>query len=146
MKPNRNRARDLGFYVLLLVIMVAVIYTMTRTEPANEVKSYSELIDLFQSEKVKYFETRPGSSGTVLYMEVRTDDPAVTEDMTYDLYSFSVFYEDFHDLIAQQKADGIIENKFEVARNFLKDGFDEEVISRNTGLSLDQIKNIKRKL
>ena len=110
MKPNRNRARDLGFYVLLLVIMVAVIYTMTRTEPANEVKSYSELIDLFQSEKVKYFETRPGSSGTVLYMEVRTDDPAVTEDMTYDLYSFSVFYEDFHDLIAQQKADGIIED------------------------------------
>ncbi len=110
MKPNRNRARDLGFYVLLLVIMVAVIYTMTRSEPVNEVKSYSELIDLFQSEKVKYFETRPGSSGTVLYMEVRTDDPAVTEDMTYDLYSFSVFYEDFHDLIAQQKADGIIED------------------------------------
>jgi len=110
LKPNRNRARDLGFYVLLLIIMVAVIYTMTRTEPANEVKSYSELIDLFQSEKVKYFETRPGSSGTVLYMEVRTDDPAVTEDMTYDLYSFSVFYEDFHDLIAQQKADGIIED------------------------------------
>ena len=110
MKPNRNRARDLGFYVLLLVIMVAVIYTMTRTEPANEVKSYSELIDLFQNEKVKYFETRPGSSGTVLYMEVRTNDPAVTEDMTYDLYSFSVFYEDFHDLIAQQKAEGIIED------------------------------------
>ena len=110
MEPNRNRARDLGFYVLLLVIMVAVIYTMTRTEPANEVKSYSELIDLFQNEKVKYFETRPGSSGTVLYMEVRTDDPAVTEDMTYDLYSFSVFYEDFHDLIAQQKAEGIIED------------------------------------
>ena len=110
MKPNRNRARDLGFYALLLVIMIAVIYTMTRTEPANEVKSYSELIDLFEKEKVKYFETRPGSSGTVLYMEVRTDDPEVTEEMTYDLYSFSVFYEDFHDLIAQQKQDGIIED------------------------------------
>ena len=39
MKPNRNRARDLGFYVLLLVIMIAVIYTMTRSEPTNEVKS-----------------------------------------------------------------------------------------------------------
>ena len=47
---------------------------------------------------------------------------------------------------ADGKADGIIETKFEVARNFLKDGFDEELISRNTGLSLDQIKNIKRKL
>ena len=44
------------------------------------------------------------------------------------------------------KADGIIENKFEVARNLLKEGVEEEFISRNTGLSLDQIKNIKRKL
>ena len=82
MKPNRNRARDLGFYVLLLVIMIAVIYTMTRSEPTNEVKSYSELVDLFQQEKVQYFATRPSSSGTVLYMKVRTDDPKVTEEMT----------------------------------------------------------------
>ena len=42
--------------------------------------------------------------------------------------------------------DGKADGKIEVARNLLKDGFDEEVISRNTGLSLDQIKNIKRKL
>ena len=42
--------------------------------------------------------------------------------------------------------DGKADGKVEVARNLLKDGFDEEVISRNTGLSLDQIKNIKRKL
>ena len=42
--------------------------------------------------------------------------------------------------------DGKADGKVDVARNLLKDGFDEEVISRNTGLSLDQIKNIKRKL
>ena len=110
MKPNRNRARDLGFYVLLLVIMIAVIYTMTRSEPANEVKSYAELVDLFRQEKVQYFATRPSSSGTVLYMKVRTDDPEITEDMTYDLYNFSVFYEDFHDLIAEQKESGVLED------------------------------------
>ena len=44
------------------------------------------------------------------------------------------------------KADGIIENKIDNAKNLLKEGFDEEVISRNIGLSIDQIKNIKRKL
>ena len=44
------------------------------------------------------------------------------------------------------KADGIIETKIDNAKNLLKEGFDEEVISRNIGLSLDQIKNIKRKL
>ena len=110
MKPNRNRTRDFGFYALLLIIMVAVIFTMTRSEPTDEVKSYSDLVDLFQQEKVKYFATRPNSSGTVLYLEVRTDDPAVTETMTYDLYSFSVFYEDFHELIEAQKASGVLED------------------------------------
>ena len=110
MKPNRNRTRDLGFYALLLIIMVAVIFTMTRSEPSDEVKSYSDLVDLFRQEKVKYFATRPNSSGTVLYLEVRTDDPEVTETMTYDLYSFSVFYEDFHELIEAQKASGVLED------------------------------------
>ena len=110
MKPNRNRTRDLGFYALLLIIMVAVIFTMTRSEPTDEVKSYSDLVDLFQQEKVKYFATRPNSSGTVLYLEVRTNDPEVTETMTYDLYSFSVFYEDFHELIEAQKASGVLED------------------------------------
>jgi len=44
------------------------------------------------------------------------------------------------------KADGKTDGKIEVARNLLKEGVEEEFISRNTGLSLDQIKNIKRKL
>ena len=106
MKPIRNRTRDLAFYAVLLIIMVGVIVAMTRSEAPEKVKSYSELVDLFQQEKVKSFYTSPESTGTVLYLELRTDDP---EKKTYDLYNFSVFYEDFHELIAQQKASGILE-------------------------------------
>ena len=109
MKPIRNRTRDLAFYAVLLIIMVGVIVAMTRSEAPEKVKSYSELVDLFQQEKVKSFYTSPESTGTVLYLELRTDDPEVTEKKTYDLYNFSVFYEDFHELIAQQKASGILE-------------------------------------
>ncbi len=106
-KPNRNRTRDLGFYVLLMVILLAVIFTMTRDTDSNRVESYSQLIDLFQQEKVQSFETK----GNEILLTVRTDDPlAPTEEMTYDLYSFSVFYEDFHDIIWQQKQDGILED------------------------------------
>ena len=47
MKSNRNRTRDLGFYVLLLVIMVAVIFTMTRDTDVNEMENYSDLVQLF---------------------------------------------------------------------------------------------------
>ena len=111
MKPNRNRARDLGFYVLLLVIMVAVIFTMTRDTEPDQIESYSELVDLFQQEKVQSFVYRPGSSANRVILEVRTGDPAMpTEQMSYDLYSFSVFYEDFHEIIEKQYAEGILES------------------------------------
>ena len=42
--------------------------------------------------------------------------------------------------------DGKADGKVDVARNLLKEGVEEEFFSRNTGLSLDQNKNIKRKL
>ena len=111
MNSNRNRARDLGFYILLLVILVAVIFTMTRDTEPDQVKSYSELVDLFNEEKVQSFIYRPGSSTNRVILEVRTGDDAMpTKQMSYDLYSFSVFYEDFRDIIEQQYADGIIES------------------------------------
>ena len=43
-------------------------------------------------------------------------------------------------------ADGIIKGKLEVTENLLRNGVDEEIIFLNTGLPLDEIKNIKRKL
>ena len=115
MKPNRNRTRDLGFYVLLMVIMVAVIFTMTKDTSANEIKNYSDLVDLFQEEKVQSFITE----GNTIILKVRTGEtlPAEdgkeatekTEEMSYDLYSFSLFYEDFKDIIRQQYQSGVLE-------------------------------------
>ena len=51
MKPNRNRTRDLGFYALLMVILIAVIFTMTKDTDKDQLKNYSELVDLFKEEK-----------------------------------------------------------------------------------------------
>ncbi len=107
MKPNRNRTRDLGFYVLLMVILILVIFTMNGDNEGNKVESYSELVRLFQEEKVQYFETE----GDIIKLKVRTDDPvSPVEEMSYDLYSFSVFYEDFHELIDQQLQSGVLED------------------------------------
>ena len=105
MKPKRNRTRDLGFYVLMMVILIAVVFTMTRDTSVNEVKSYSELVDLFKEEKVESFITE----GNKIILLVRADNEAdPPTEMTYDLYSFSVFYEDFKDIIQQQHESGII--------------------------------------
>ena len=116
MKSNPKRIRDLGFYILLVVIMIAVVFTMGQETKAEEIKNYSELIDLFESEKVKSFRTE----GTeLIVLEVRTDDPAKpTKEMSYNLYNFAVFYEDFKDIISEQYKAGIIE-KYDYDEGFV---------------------------
>ena len=104
MKQNRNRIRDIGFYVLLLLIIVAVIATMTR-DNVSESLAYSDLVDLFREEKVESFVTE----GENITLKVKTGNPdEPLETKTYSLYSFSVFYEDFHELIWEQYEAGII--------------------------------------
>jgi len=96
----------LGFYVLLIAIMIAVIFTMTGNSDAKQLKNYSDLVDLFQKEKVKSFTTE----GNTIILQVRTDSgEPPTEEVTYDLLSFSVFYEDFHELIKEQYEKGVLE-------------------------------------
>lgn len=41
---------------------------------------------------------------------------------------------------------GFADGKLDVARNLLAEGVDEEVISRSTGISIDNLKELKRKL
>ncbi len=106
MKPNRNKTRDIGFYILLSIIVIAIIFTINSDTSLEQVGSYSELVDLFESEKVQSFKTE----GNTIILEIRTGDPTEpTEQKSYDLYSFSVFYEDFNELILQQHRDGILE-------------------------------------
>ena len=52
----------------------------------------------------------------------------------------------FDSIYFDGKADGIVESKLEIARNFLRDGFDVDVVVRNTGLSLNEIKSLKEEL
>ena len=112
---NPKRARDLGFYVLLIAIMVAVIFTMTGNKDVKQLKNYSDLVDLFQNEKVKSFTTE----GNTIILQIRTDSgEPPTEEVTYDLYSFSVFYEDFHELIKKQYDAGILE-KYDYDEGFV---------------------------
>ena len=71
MKPNRKRVRDIGFYVLIAVIVIAVVYTMNLDSKVNEVSSYSDLADLFENEKVESFRTE----GNTIILQVRTGNP-----------------------------------------------------------------------
>ncbi len=102
--PNNNKARQIGFYAIILVILLASVYTMLNpTKSAGELK-YSEIVTLFQQEKVKSFSLDTDGN---LILNLREDYKG------YDTYSvsvasFSVFYSDLNDLIMQQEADGIL--------------------------------------
>ena len=110
MKPNRNRSRDIGFFTLLVVLLGATLFLLLRT-PTQEPLVYSDLVKLFQEEKVQSFET----VGNDIVLKLRTGetDPETGEEKLvkkeYSLMNFSVFYEDFHELIAEQREKGVIE-------------------------------------
>ncbi len=105
MNPKNNKGRDIGFYVLLLVLVVCIIFTMTRADNGPEL-SYADVIELFENEKVESFEY--DGSGDVLTMQVRQEDSDKTKEQSVSIYNFSLFYSDLGDLIKEQKAAGII--------------------------------------
>ena len=102
MKPQRNRARDIGFYSLILIILLATVFTMTSPDKV-ESYVYSDIIDLFQQEKVESFYLE----GSNLVMTLR-GEPEGQNKATYKLYDVGWFKQDLGDLIEQQYADGII--------------------------------------
>ena len=107
MKPQKNRARDIGFYALILVLMLATIFMMTSQ---NQVKKYvySDIIDLFEQEKVQTFYIE--GSNLVLTLRDETDDNIDNpEVIPYKLYNVNWFKEDLGEVIDEQYAAGIIE-------------------------------------
>ncbi len=102
MKPQRNRARDLGFYILIMVILLAVIYSMVAPTQTEQV-IYSDVVDLFRSERVESFYIE-GSSIVITLKDAQPGDGPVT----YQLYDVGLFWSDMRELIMQQHAEGII--------------------------------------
>ena len=102
MKHNRNRARDVGFYALILVILLATVFSLTsQNEPATLL--YSDVVELFKQEKVESFRTE----GNALILNLREPWEG-SKTLTYEMYDFNVFYNDLNDLIMDQKSRGII--------------------------------------
>ena len=108
MKPQRNRSRDIGFYVLILVLLACTLFTLLNTDEKSEL-SYAQVKDLFTQEKVQEF-TYDGTKN-ILHMKVR-DSSAESgyKDVYYKMYSFALFYEDLGDLVEQQYDKGIIKD------------------------------------
>ena len=108
MKPNKNRTRDIGFYVLIFVLLACTIFTIVSGDDPEEM-SYAQVKDMFLKEQIKAF-TYDGTKNR-LYMDVRdaTAENGVKQ-VYYDMYSFSLFYQDLGEVIEDQHNRGIIED------------------------------------
>ena len=100
MKPQRNRARDLGFYVLIMVICSPSCTAWWP--PRTEQVIYSDVVELFRSEQVESLlhrglNDRPHAA--------RTPQPG-DAPVTYRALRRGLFWSDMRDLIMQQHEDG----------------------------------------
>jgi len=108
LNPNhtpRNRKRDIGFYIIILVILIAAVYLLSSQNAPDTDIEYSEMCRLFEQEQVKYFKVE----GSTVYMTLRSPYKGDTE-VTHDLLSVSIFYTDLGDLITEQRQAGILDD------------------------------------
>ena len=101
-KKRKQRKPDIGFYILLMLV-VALAYYVIYGMSENRTIDYSEARQLFLQERVKTFWVYD----TVLTMEVRSESGG-TEQVSANIYSTELFWDDLGDAIRQQQEDGII--------------------------------------
>ncbi len=100
---QRGKTSNLSFLLLLLVIVAGASYLWQSSE-AQEKLEYSEVYQLFEQEKVESFAI---SSNYVLTMNLSSKFRG-QETVSYKLYDFDLFYDDFNELVQEQYAKGII--------------------------------------
>ena len=102
-RPSPNKTRQIGFLVLILMLLLGTIYSMTRST-AKESLVYSEVIELFETKQVESFTIDTDGN---LTMQLRSAYKGQTK-YSYECGSFSIFYNDLNDLVQEQKAEGIL--------------------------------------
>ena len=86
----------------VFMLLSAASYFFRPKEPEI---SYAEVVQLFEQEKVKSFTVQD----TTLTLKLREAVDGKTE-LRKELYDFDLFYDDLNDLVAEQKAAGILED------------------------------------
>ena len=103
MKPDKNRARGIGFYMLIGVIILAVVFYLTTPVEQKEY-TYSEIETLFREEKVKSFSLE----GDELTLNLYSADSDGNTTIKKTLPNPNWFREDLGDLIDEQTASGVL--------------------------------------
>ena len=98
MKSKNRSPREIGFYLLILAIVLLAVYMLLNTNdpPATPVE-YSDLRRLFMQEEVLWFKVDNNNRVTA---KLKSNYKDTTNDhVRHDLLDIHLFYADFSDLI-----------------------------------------------
>ncbi|MGM9522538.1 MAG: ATP-dependent zinc metalloprotease FtsH [Oscillospiraceae bacterium] len=110
MNKKPNRKPDIGFYIFILIILIATIYLLSSQDSSYTGISYSEMRQQFEQENVEYFTIEDN----VVYLTLRQPLNGLT-NVYHELLSVSIFYEDLSELITDQWRNGILTYNYEPA-------------------------------
>ena len=99
------KRNNLFLILMILLILGLAIWAMTNPLQQQEAETYSTIRDLFESQQVKSFVL----SDNTLTLTLREQDASGNDQRIFHIASFSVFYEDFNDLVTEQYEAGILE-------------------------------------
>jgi len=108
-----NKKRDIGFWTLILVILVSAVFLLTNQRTASTSVEYSEVRRLFEQEQVEYFNIEDD----MLYLYLRSDYEG-SSVVTHQLLNVSIFYTDMQPLIDEQFASGVLTD-YDYARGWV---------------------------
>ena len=91
--------RDAAFYALILVILVGTLWTLQNMN-TGEKPTYAQVRRALEQQQVETLMVDKNNNLTMLLKDGST--------LTYELYSFELFYEDFNDTVVNQWRAGII--------------------------------------
>ena len=97
--PKNRSSRDIGFYILILLIIVAAVYLITSRGSAStpsEIENYSEVRRLFDAGEVDSFYIE--DSSIVMHLKSEYKDSG-TDIVSHELYSVEIFYNDMRGVI-----------------------------------------------
>ena len=136
---------DMNIDIPIKSLMSMICYLIRNTNIPDA--DFKKKIILCEIRTLARFFKDDELSGMIEMLKTQTRNPEVQRIIEKYGEGFDTIYFDGKtDGKTEGKAEGKAEAKLDVVKKGLSDGIDEGIISRLTGFSIDQIKDIKRKL
>ena len=107
----KKNSKAIIFYVVLIAVFILASNFFVGQNEQDE-RNYSDIIQLFEEEKVKSFDIKSDNTIVIKTHEILHDDGSLkadSEQITFRFRDLSIFYNDLNALVQEQRKAGIIE-------------------------------------